>query len=278
MGGELSVHLPTLTHTIQHQYEEGGSNMYRNNYPGGAYPSATRNTTVLLEAKWGDVTGDGVPDYVYLTGNPPAADGSPFTENIRLHVMNGRTRTTMTTTLQNDAGYEPQLFLGDFTGDHVDEVLVSIQSGGSGAFTYNEMYSYLNNSQQQLYTNDWFYEKYSNATVTYEDQYKVRIVNRSLGKEYLLDISLRDQDYLSQLYTSDGNLKEPTQGSVMGVSGAYPIDLQGDGVYELWPFQRVIGLYNADGLGYLQTPLSWDQASRQFKPVYQWASVYGKDI
>lgn len=251
--------------------------MYRT-FP-GVYPSSSmRNKAVLLEAKWGDVTGDGVPDFVYLTGNPPADDGSPFTDHIRLHVMNGHTRTTMTTTLQNDAGYEPQLFLGDFTGDHVDEVLVSIQSGGSGAFTYNEMYSYLNNQQQQLYNNDWFYKTYSDAAVAYEDQYKVRITNRSLGKEYLLDISLRDKDYLSELYTPDGKLKEPTQGSVMGVSGAYPIDLQGDGVYELWPFQRIIGLYNADGLGYLQTPLSWDQASRQFRPVYQWASVNGREI
>ncbi|MFC5530689.1 VCBS repeat-containing protein [Cohnella yongneupensis] len=237
-----------------------------------------RAGTVVLDAKWGDVNGDGTPDQVYLTGNPTGDINSSFIENIQLTVMDGRSGARYTKQPKDNAGYNPRLFLGDFTGDRVDDILVSIESGGSGAFTYNFIYSFMQNVFHELYNNDWFYETYSDASVSYEDNYKVRIVNRSLKKEYLLDISQRDPSYLSDLYDSKGKLKKPVEGSVMGVSGAYPIDLQGDGVYEIWPFQRVIGLYNADVLGYLQPPLNWDSQTSKFIPLFQWASVNGNDI
>ncbi|MBW7475889.1 VCBS repeat-containing protein [Paenibacillus oenotherae] len=237
-----------------------------------------RNGTVVLDVKLGDVNGDRTPDQVYLTGNPTGDTNSSFVQNIQLVVVDGRSGARYTSQLKNNAGYNARLFLGDFTGDRVDNILVSIDSGGSGGFTYNYIYSFMRNMFRELYNNEWFYETYSDASVFYEDNYRVRIVNRSLQKEYLLDISKRDPSYLSELYDANGKLKKPVEGSVMGVGGAYPIDLQGDRIYELWPFQRVIGLYNADTLGYLQTPLSWNANTSKFIPMYQWASVNGSDI
>lgn len=231
----------------------------------------------IVNSQWGDVNGDGVADYVYLTGNKTA--DSPYIQNIQLHIRDGSTNQTYTIRLKENTGYNPTIFLGDFTGNGVKDILINIDSGGSGAFTFDSMYSFMNNQAQLLYDNDWFMESYSKDTqVIYEDGYRVRIINRSIGKEYVLDISDRDQDYLNQLYDNNGKLKQPTEGSVMGVSGAYPIDLQRDGIYELWPFQRVIGLYNADGLGYLQTALSWNKEESRFTPMYQLASVFGRDL
>ncbi|RUS45664.1 VCBS repeat-containing protein [Cohnella sp. AR92] len=234
-----------------------------------------RNDTAVLDAKRGDVNGDGTPDQVYLTGSPTV--GSAFVQNIQLTVVDGRSGAKYTSQLKDNAGYNARLFLGDFTGDRVDDILISIDSGGSGGFTYNYIYSFLQNVFHELYNNEWFYEAYSDASVIYEDNYKVRIVNRSLHKQYLLDISTRDPSYLSELYDSNGKLRKPVEGSVLGVSGAYPIDLQGDRVYEIWPLQRVIGLYNADTLAYLQTPLSWSSNTSRFIPMFQWASVIGND-
>lgn len=231
----------------------------------------------VVNSQWGDVNGDGIADYVYLTGT--ASADSPYTQNIQLHVRDGRTNQTFSIPLKENTGYNPTIFLGDFTGNGVNEILINIDSGGSGAFTYDSMYSFLNNRAQLLYDNDWFVESYSKDTdVIYEDGYKVRILNRSLNKQYVLDISERGRDYLSQMYDEQGKLTKPTRGSVLGVSGAYPIDLQRDGIYELFPFQRVIGLYNADALGYLQTPLSWDKEQLRFVPMYQLAAIFGNEI
>lgn len=237
-----------------------------------------RNSSMVLDAKQGDVNGDGVIDQVYLTGNRSADPSSPFIQNIQLVVRDGRTGRDYVQALKENAGYNPRIFLGDFSSDGVEDILINIVSGGSGALTFDYLYSFLNNQFRQLYDNEWFYQKYSDIVVTYENNYKVRLVNRSLGKEFIIDISQRDAEYLNDLYNADGTLKKPVSGSVNPVSGVYPIDLEGDGIYELWPFQRVIGLYNADSLGYLQTPLSWNKSASTFTPVYQWASVYGKDL
>lgn len=231
----------------------------------------------VICSQWGDVNGDGIADDVYLTGNQTS--DSPFIQNIHLHIHDGHTHRTYTIPLKQNAGYNPTIFLGDFTGNGIKDILVSIDSGGSGAFTYDYLYSFVNNQAHLLYDNEWFVNTYSKDTeVNYEDGYKVRIINRSIGKEYVLDISDRDQDYLDQIYDTNGQLLKPIQGNVMGVSGAYPIDLQRDGIYEIWPFQRVTGLYNADGLGYLQTPLNWNKEASKFVPLYQLAAIFGTDL
>lgn len=139
-----------------------------------------RNDTVVLDVKWGDVNGDGTPDQVYLIGNPTGDTTSSFVQNIQLVVVDGRSGVRYTSQLKDNAGYNARLFLGDFTGERVDNILVSIDSGGSGGFTYNYIFSFMKNVFREIYNNEWFYETYSDASVFYEDNYKVRIVNRSL--------------------------------------------------------------------------------------------------
>lgn len=231
----------------------------------------------IVSSERGDVNGDKIADDVYLTGYRTPA--SPFVQHIQLHIKDGATGHIYTVPLKENTGYNPTVFLGDFTGDGIADILINIDSGGSGAFTYDSLFSFVNNQPRLLYDNDWFMKTYSAGTkVTFENGYKVRVVNRSLRKEYILDISLRDREYLNELYDANGVLKKPVSGDVQVVSGTYPIDLQRDGVYELWPFQRITGLYNADGLGDLQTPLSWDQRQNRFVPMYQLASVFGQDL
>lgn len=109
------------------------------------------------------------PDQVYLTGNLTEDMASSFVQNIQLTVMDGRSGARYTSQLKYNAGYNARLFLGDFTGERVDDIL-SIDSGGSGAFTYNYIYSFMQNVFHELYNNEWFYETYSDASDFYEDK------------------------------------------------------------------------------------------------------------
>jgi hypothetical protein len=202
----------------------------------------------------GDVTGDKVPDNVYLTGTK--TPDSPFIQNITLVVQDGRTGAYKSVDLSENAGYNPTLFLGDFTGNGVDDILIRIDSGGSGAFTYDYVYSFVNNNPQLLFDFNVYNEQFQ-YDVNYQDNYKVKVVSKINNLTYLIDISLRDPEYLSEIYNANGKLKSPIEGFVNPLSGLYPVDFDSNGVYELLAYQKIAGRYNADALGYVLNTLAW---------------------
>ncbi|HEU5140050.1 MAG TPA: FG-GAP-like repeat-containing protein, partial [Bacillales bacterium] len=122
----------------------------------------------IVTAKYGDVNGDGVVDIVYLTA--VKTPDSPLWENITLVIQDGRTHQYQQMPLKNNMGYNPTLFLGDVTGDKVDDILVAIDTGGSGGAVYAYVFSDLNGQLRQLFDSDAFNETYQ-YDVTYEDQY-----------------------------------------------------------------------------------------------------------
>lgn len=220
----------------------------------------------------GDVTGDGVQDRVYLTGiNTP---DSPFTQNITLLVQDGRTGMVTSTSLPENAnaGYNPRLFLGDFTGDGVEEILISIDTGGSGGTMYHYIYSYLRNRPQLLFDSNVYNEQYQ-YEVTFQDQYKVLVVSKINRQSYIIDISARGSEYLNEIYDANGKLKAPISGFVNPLSGLYPVDFDSNGVYELLAYQRIAGRYNADSLGYVLNTLKWQ--GNRFVLDNQYVAIFG---
>ena len=202
----------------------------------------------------GDVNGDGIPDNVYLTGIK--TPGSPFIQNITLIIQDGMFGGFTSIPLSENAGYNPRLFLGDFTGDAVDNILISIDTGGSGGIMYHYIYSFINNVPRLLFDFNVYNEKYK-YEVTYKDNYKVEVVSKENSKKYIIDISNREASYLNEIYYEDGKLKNPISGFVNPLSGLYPVDFDSNNVYELLAYQKIAGRYNADSLGYVLNTLKW---------------------
>ncbi len=233
------------------------------------YNMNQRNSMIVSFAR-GDVNGDRIPDNVYLTG--VKTPDSPFVQKITLVIQDGRTGALNIVPLESDAGYNPTLFLGDFTGDRVNDILISITSGGSGGITYYYIYSDLMNMTKLLFDYNVFNETYK-YDVTYKDFYKVEVINTTDNIKYLLDISYKGKDYLNEIYDSDGKLKSPIEGFVNPISGLYPVDFDANGVYELLIYQKIAGRYNADSLGYVQTILKWD--NNKFVMIGQYVAIFG---
>lgn len=206
----------------------------------------------------GDVNGDRVPDYVFLTGI--STSGSPFIQSITLVVRDGRTGRIIRVPLSENAGYNPRVFLGDFNGDGVNDILVSIDSGGSGAIMYHYLYSFINNMPQLIFDFNEYNGEYK-YDVDYKDNFKVEAVSRINNEKYIIDISLRGAEYLSEIYDKNGKLKNPISGFVNPLSGLYPVDFDSNGVYELLAYQKIAGRYNADSLGYFLNTLKWENNS-----------------
>ena len=93
-----------------------------------------------------------------------------------------------------------------------------------------------------------------------------------LNKLFVLDISHKGYDYLSQYYDDKGKLKKPMQGEVLALSALVPIvnDEKTNG-YDLLALQRIIGTSNSDTLGFIENLLFWKVekfvSSRMFAQV-----------
>ncbi|MEH7012317.1 VCBS repeat-containing protein, partial [Neobacillus niacini] len=93
-----------------------------------------------------------------------------------LVIQDGLSNQSTTVNLQNNAGYNARLFLGDFTKDQIPDILVSIDSGGSGGYGIFYIYSSMNNMLREIFDLEKYNQEYK-FTVDYEDFYKVRIAS-----------------------------------------------------------------------------------------------------
>jgi tetratricopeptide (TPR) repeat protein len=231
------------------------------------------NTQLVVDSKRGDVTGDGSIDTVFLTADK--TEGSPFWQNITLVVLNGKTNLYERNTLKENAGYHPTLFLGDFTGNHVDDILIIIDTGGSGGMIYAYVFSYLDGKMRQVFDSDVFNERFK-YEVNYQNNYKVNVTSLTPRKMYTLDLMYKGKDYLAEIYNQDGTLKEPIEGWVDPLGALYPIDIERDGIYELSALQQIAGRYHADGLGHLENVMKWN--GHEFVSERQSVSIFGEDL
>jgi len=222
------------------------------------YLNSDMNKSSIFSYKVGDVNGDGIPDNLYVIGI--RTESSPFIQNITLLIQDGRTGMLNIITLSENAGYNPRLFLGDFTGNGIDDILISINSGGSGGIMYHYIYSFINNTAKLIFDFDKYNVDYI-YYITYRNNYKVKVLSKKNNNKYIIDISLKDKEYLNEIYDANGELKEPISGFVNPLSGLYPVDFNLDGIYELLAYQKIAGRYNADSLGYILNTLKFKDNS-----------------
>lgn len=237
------------------------------------YARDNRSQPSIVAFSSGDVTGDGVLDYIYLTGIK--TPDSPFTKRITLLVQNGRTGVVTRVPLHENAGFNPTLFLGNFTGNGVADILISINSGGSGATMYHYIYSFTNQTPKLLFDFNVFNEEYQ-YDITYQDDYKVKVISKKNNEKYIIDISTRSDEYLNEIYDENGKLKKPITGFINPLSGLYPVDFDSNQVYELLAYQKIAGRYNADSLGYVLNTLGFVET--KFNLQNQNVAIFGTNI
>lgn len=219
-----------------------------------------------------DLNGDGAEETVTLTGIQ--LPDSSACQDVTLAIADGASGETAEYPLPQDIGYGPQLWVGSLTAPNSRDVLVSMSSGGSGGLNYYTVFA----RQQEGYGIVFDTESYNNAfaySVAYQDGYTVRADSLANGMSYHLSLSGREDGYLSDLYLEGGALKAPVAGGVNPLGFLYPADLDGDGVCEMIAFQRITGLYNADGLGNFVNTLAWDGESATFALRDQCVQISG---
>lgn len=101
------------------------------------------------------------------------------------------------------------LLLGDFTGNKkTDDILVVIDTAGSAGAVYAFIFSFIIGEMREIFNSEKFNETYQ-SDVNYENDYKANVISRNLKIKYILDLTYKGKDYLSDIYHENGQLKEP---------------------------------------------------------------------
>ncbi|GLC90029.1 hypothetical protein [Lysinibacillus piscis] len=227
----------------------------------------------VIQTKFGDINGDGLFETIFLMGTSSA--DSPLWRDLTLVIFDSQTRLFEQIPLQQNVGYHPTLFLGDFTNNHLEDILVISDTGGSGGIINGELFSFIDGKIRSIFDAESFNQKMS-YTVNYQNHYQVAVRSANPKKRYILDLHYKGQDYLNEIYNKDGILKQPIEGWVDPIGGLYPIDFERDGVYEMLAIQAIAGRYHADGLGYVENILKWN--GTEFIIARQTVSIIGKDL
>lgn len=218
----------------------------------------------VISSDKADVTGDGIIDTVSLVGYKEKPDDI-FIRNITLLMEDGNTKQTISVSFSNNAGYNPRIFLGDFNNDSIPDVLISIDSGGSGGFGFYYIYSFKNNIVTKLFDSEDFNKVYQ-YEVEFREGCRVSVYSKYTKKTYLIDVSNKKEFYMEAgVYSRNCKLLKPTEGFVPGLNTLYPMSADKTGHYNLLVLLKIAGLYNADTLGYVEMNMSWD--GNQFIPI-----------
>lgn len=211
----------------------------------------------FLDFKLGDVTGDGYVDRVYLIGEKTSKQDL-FSDNISIVIHDGRTNQLIRIQMKYAAGYNAKLFLGNFTSKKKLDILVKIDTGGSGGYILSYLYS-LNNGTINLLLDSESFERISLYDVNFLNHFNVEIISKTGDVSFIVSILNQKDTYIkSGLYTEDGKLTKPTQGAVLALGAAYPIIDDYPGLFKLLTYQRIIGIDNADNIGAIESYLTWN--------------------
>lgn len=165
------------------------------------------------------------------------SEGKLFRENIEIRVSNGSEEIVVEPSV--NIGYNPTLFVANFLNNGLEQVLYSVESGGSGGYSFYQMFSFADERATSVFNSEDFKP---NITASYKEENLIEIDYQ--GKKLYLDSSnsgCQNHDDCN-LYISDVNTILPF----------YNIALDR---YYLQVLQRIYGGYEANNFGYISSLL-----------------------
>jgi hypothetical protein len=218
----------------------------------------------VLDEKQGDVNGDKIKDTVYLVGEKVDKD-SMYVTNIDVKVVDGKTNKVVPAKLDDAGGYGGELFLGDFTGDKIDDIMVELPTGGSGGIVDYRILNMKDNKPQVI-----FGEK-ENQGIDFEgkfiDDFKVKLNSKILNKEIILDVSAFKDEYIeSGIYDKDGKLLSEFEPWIDAFSELKPV-IMDEGLYGLIGRQAMSGNCHANTISNVDSMWKYEDGKWVVKGV-----------
>ncbi len=217
----------------------------------GPLPERTADEEVI-ESGEADLLGRGTPQQVQLVGRK--ADFGTFYRDVYLNIFDGETLVA-SQPLDKMSGYygvRKALFFGDFTGDQVPEVFVSLATGGSGGLINYRLVTW--RDEQGVLLFGAAQNRGLSCTLTSADDWRLQVRTEQGGATLQLDGVVRRAEYRRLGYFDEqGKVLKPLPAFVAPFGWLEPEDRDGDGHYMLRGWQQLSGAYRADQIGWLES-------------------------
>lgn len=217
----------------------------------------------IIDSAVADITGDGVVDNLYLIGHKEKKSDR-FADKMSLMVRDGATNNVKTMDLNKFSGYEGTIFVGDFTGDKVSDVMISAPTGGSGGIVEHLIVNY--NLPEPKIIFDQKNNEGAKFTGNFVDDYKAQLINENTGRSIFLDLENKKDFYIqSAVYDESGKLLKEVKPISYPFTILEPIVV--NNVYELKGIQRIMGAYGADGIGNIYSRWRYEDGQWKIKRI-----------
>ena len=165
-------------------------------------------------------------------------DGENFKENIEIRVQ------TLEETLyiypKHDSGYDPNVYVYNFLNNGLEQIFYSVLSGGSGGYSFYEIFSIKDGKIKEIFNSDNFNP---NIDAFYE------------GEKVVIDY----QGELLYLDGSNSSCQEDCSLNISSVNTILPYyNIQLNKTF-LMVLQKVFAGYSANNLGYISSLLEIDE-------------------
>jgi hypothetical protein len=203
--------------------------------------------TYVFDSKRVDVTGDGIADDVVLTGEKQGKN--PYVQNISVAVKDGHNNKYLMTSIGTlNTGLDPKLFIGKFSKNGSNDILVSLATGGSGGVYQYSLLTDQNNQLTALVS-----QKELNQGLALETQclseLKLKIMDKNTGYTTSIDLHKGLADYERMgIYNSKGKLLKDPMILVDGFGVLKPEYDSINGVYDLHGIQSISVGFHANSV------------------------------
>lgn len=222
----------------------------------------------VLQTAFGNVISKDAVNKLVVKGEPVSGQ---YYDNIIIEIYGMDDVLINTIRPKTNSGYGANILLEDFEGSGLDQIFLGINSGGSGGFGYFYVFDASNNEIKTIFDYEEFSQK-NKYTGRYLDYYRAEVVKTDSDVSYIIDLSGRPKDYLDMLWGADGKLLTPKSLTISDVNTVFPYYNYTTRLFELMIFQRVTGLYNADGLGYIVTQQNYKDGG--FVTFYETMEIF----
>lgn len=161
---------------------------------------------------------------------------SAFQENISLKIVTGGEEKEVVPNA--NSGYDPSVFLGDFLGNGLNQIFYSVESGGSGGYSFYQLFSAEKGEIVSVFDSQNISQ---NISATMQGD----IINiEYLGQTLLLDASKND-------------LSGAREVTVSPINTILPLFSTAFDRYQMLVYQKVYVDYTANNVGYVTTLLDF---------------------